>query len=148
MNSLTGNLSGALSELELVARLCPHFEKSQERDLQICRNIFKENLSKSSEKADVMYVSNALLPDYEDNFDGVAEVLSKVLSLNSQHQQSEKVLHMLREIKAKKDAGNEFFKEEKYCTVMVLYGEALQLDEFHLKVIEKVHFSRTMAIQS
>ena len=136
--NLTSSLGSVLTLRRARKEIC--------RSVEIfSRKIFQINCS---EKADVMYVSNALLPDYEDNFDGVAEVLSKVLSLNSQHQQSEKVLHMLREIKAKKDAGNEFFKEEKYCTVLVLYGEALQLDEFHLKVIEKVHFSRTMAIQS
>ena len=136
--NLTSSLGSVLTLRRARKEIC--------RSVEIfSRKIFQINCS---EKADVMYVSNALLPDYEDNFDGVAEVLSKVLSLNSQHQQSEKVLHMLREIKAKKDAGNEFFEEEEYCTVLVLYGEALQLDEFHLKVIAKFHFSRTMAIQS
>ena len=142
-----GELSGALAQLDIIAQICPMFEKNhcfraelraRKGDLETCRNILKENLYHCSEKHDVMYV-NALLLYYQDNFDGAAEVLRQILSLNSQHQQSEKVLHMLNEIKAKKDAGNKFFKEEKYCEALELYREALKVDEFQRRVNAKLH---------
>ena len=131
-----GNLSGALAQLDTIALICPQFEKNhsfraelraRKGDLQTCRNILKEHLHHCSDNPDVMYV-NALLLYYEENFDGAAEVL-----------QSEKVLHMLNEIRTKKDAGNKFFKEEKYSEALELYREALKVDNSQLRVNAKLH---------
>jgi len=150
-----GNISNALHHLDMIAAICPKFEKihllraellTKKGEFAKCKEILQQNFNDSSLMTDdieVLYIK-ALLFYYEDKYEDACLTFKAVLTLDPTHEGSKQCLDIAVNINRKKEDGNANFKEGKYEEALVLYTEALKIDKFNFTVNAKLLCNRAI----
>ncbi|XP_055713656.1 dnaJ homolog subfamily C member 7 [Phlebotomus papatasi] len=96
-----------------------------------------------STAADAVFVRGLCLY-YLDNLDKSVIHFQRTLSLDPDHQKAKVWRVKTRQLKEKKDHGNELFKAGKFREAHVAYSEALQIDEGNKEVNSKLYYNRAL----
>jgi len=95
--------------------------------------------------ADAIYVRGLCLY-YEDNIDKAFSHFQQVLRLAPDHGKAMDQYKRAKQLKKKKEDGNEAFKLCKFADAVKLYSEALEIDPFNKKTNAKLYFNRATAL--
>ncbi|KAF7287162.1 tetratricopeptide repeat protein 2 [Rhynchophorus ferrugineus] len=125
-----------LTKAECLAIL-GRFQESQE----IANDILQFNKA----SADAIYVRGLCLY-YEDNIDKAFSHFQQVLRLAPDHVKAMEQYKKAKQLKKKKEDGNEAFRLCKFQDAVKLYSEALQIDSFNRKTNAKLYFNRATAL--
>lgn len=96
-----------------------------------------------STAADAVFVRGLCLY-YLDNLDKSVIHFQRTLSLDPDHQKAKVWRVKTRQLKEKKDHGNELFKAGKFREAHAAYSEALQIDEGNKEVNSKLYYNRAL----
>jgi len=121
-----------LSRAECLAFL-GRYKEAQEVANDILRN--------DSTNIEAIYIRGLCLY-YEDNIDKAFTHFQQVLKLAPDHGKAKEAFKRARNLKTKKDEGNEAFKACKYDEALKLYTEALQVDPENKITNSKLYFNR------
>lgn len=104
---------------------------------EIANNIL--HLDKSN--ADAIYVRGICLY-YEDNLDSAFSHFQQVLRLAPDHKKAMDIYKRAKELKKKKEQGNDLYKNCKFQEAFQLYTEALAVDPLNKRANAKLFFNR------
>lgn len=83
---------------------------------------------------------------YEDNIDKAFTHFQQVLKLAPDHAKAKEAFKRARQLKSKKDEGNEAFKANKFEEALKLYSEALTVDADNKMTNAKLYFNRATVL--
>lgn len=112
------------------------YQESQE----IANDILHFNKS----SADAIYVRGLCLY-YEDNIEKAFHHFQQVLRLAPDHPKAMDQYKRAKQLKKKKEEGNEVYKLCKFADAVKLYTEALEIDALNKKTNAKLYFNRATA---
>lgn len=93
--------------------------------------------------ADAVYVRGLCLY-YSDNLDKGLVHFQRVLTLDPDHANARAMRIRAKQLKEKKESGNEQFAGGKYREALALYTEALAVDPLHREINAKLHYNRAL----
>ncbi|XP_044750122.1 dnaJ homolog subfamily C member 7 [Coccinella septempunctata] len=94
--------------------------------------------------ADAIYVRGICL-FYEDNIDSSVNYFQQVLRLAPDHAKAMELYKRAKQLKKKKEEGNEAYNAGKYAESIKLFSEALNIDPLNKMTNAKLHFNRATA---
>lgn len=95
--------------------------------------------------ADAIYVRGICL-FYEDNIDSSVNYFQQVLRLAPDHAKAMELYKRAKQLKKKKDEGNQAYNAGKYAEALDLFSEALKIDPLNIMTNAKLHFNRATAL--
>lgn len=95
--------------------------------------------------ADAIYVRGMCLY-YEDNIDSASNHFMQVLRLAPDHKKAMNIFKKAKQLKKKKDEGNEVFKSGKLQEAYKIYTEALSIDPLNKKINSKLYLNRAIVL--
>ena len=105
------------------------------------QEVANDILRNDSTNIEAIYIRGLCLY-YEDNIDKAFTHFQQVLKLAPDHGKAKEAFKRARNLKTKKDEGNEAFKACKYDEALKLYTEALQVDPENKITNSKLYFNR------
>ncbi|XP_050309250.1 dnaJ homolog subfamily C member 7 [Anthonomus grandis grandis] len=112
---------------------------------QESQEIANDILHVNKGSADAIYVRGLCLY-YEDNIDKAFSHFQQVLRLAPDHSKAMEQYKRAKQLKKKKEEGNEAFKFCKFADAVKLYTEALEIDPLNKKTNAKLYFNRATAL--
>lgn len=91
--------------------------------------------------ADAIYVRGLCL-FYQDNVEKAFSHFQQVLRLAPDHKKAMDIYKKAKQLKQKKEEGNEAFKAGRYQEAYNLYTEALKIDPLNIKTNAKLYFNK------
>lgn len=107
--------------------------------IDIAVNVMKVD----STNSDAIYI-RGLCFCYNDNLEKALSHFERVLILDPDHQKAKQMRIRAKNIKEKKDKGNELFKSGKYRDAHGIYSEALQIDDLNKDINSKLYYNRAL----
>ncbi|XP_045471520.1 dnaJ homolog subfamily C member 7 isoform X2 [Harmonia axyridis] len=95
--------------------------------------------------AEAIYVRGICL-FYEDNIDSAVNYFQQVLRLAPDHAKAMELYKRAKQLKKKKEEGNEAYNAGKYADALNLFSEALKIDPLNKMTNAKLHFNRATAL--
>lgn len=105
------------------------------------QEIVNEILQYDSGNADAIYVRGMCLY-YQDNAEAAFNHFQHVLRLAPDHQKAREIYKKAKQLKLKKEEGNEAFKRGNFQEAFTLYTEALAIDPLNKHTNAKLYFNR------
>ena len=105
------------------------------------QEVANELLRNDSTNIEAIYIRGLCLY-YEDNIDKAFSHFQQVLKLAPDHSKAKEAFKRARQLKTKKDEGNEAFKANRYEEAARLYSEALLVDPENKISNAKLYFNR------
>ena len=105
------------------------------------QEVANELLRNDSTNIEAIYIRGLCLY-YEDNIDKAFSHFQQVLKLAPDHSKAKEAFKRARQLKTKKDEGNEAFKANRYEEATRLYSEALLVDPENKISNAKLYFNR------
>ncbi|XP_053675830.1 dnaJ homolog subfamily C member 7 isoform X1 [Anopheles nili] len=96
-----------------------------------------------SNNADAIYVRGLTLY-YSDNLEKGLLHFERALMLDPDHKKAKAMRQKAKQLKEKKEAGNEMFKTGKYRQALTIYSEALELDSLNKDINSKLYYNRAL----
>lgn len=93
--------------------------------------------------ADAVYVRGLCLY-YSDNLDKGVVHFARALALDPDHKNARAMRVRAKQLKEKKETGNELFGAGKYREALVQYTEALAVDPLHRDINAKLYYNRAL----
>lgn len=93
--------------------------------------------------ADAIYVRGICL-FYQDNVDKAFNHFQQVLRLAPDHKKAMDIYKRSKQLKQKKEEGNEAFKAGRYQEAYNLYTDALKIDPLNIKTNAKLYFNKAI----
>ena len=105
------------------------------------QEVANDLLRTDSTNIEAIYIRGLCLY-YEDNIDKAFTHFQQVLKLAPDHSKAKEAFKRARQLKTKKDEGNEAFKANKFEEAARLYSEALLVDPDNKISNAKLYFNR------
>lgn len=96
-----------------------------------------------STNCDAIYVRGLSLY-YSDNLEKGILHFERSLQLDPDHKKAKLMRTKSRNLKEKKEQGNEFFKTGKYREALAIYTEALNIDPLNKEINSKLYYNRAL----
>jgi DnaJ family protein C protein 7 len=93
--------------------------------------------------ADAIYVRGLTLY-YMDNLEKSLQHFGQALALDPDHKKARQMRLRAKNIKEKKESGNELFKTGKYKEAFTVYTEALEIDQSNKEINSKLFYNRAL----
>ncbi|XP_035904865.1 dnaJ homolog subfamily C member 7 isoform X2 [Anopheles stephensi] len=129
-----GSLQLKLLKAECLAML-ERFEEAN--------NIAITIMQSHSTNADAIYIRGLKLY-YSDNLEKGLLHFERALKLDPEHKKAKAMRHRAKQLKEKKESGNELFKTGKYRDALATYTEALVLDPQNKDINSKLFYNRAL----
>ncbi|XP_052898822.1 dnaJ homolog subfamily C member 7 isoform X3 [Anopheles moucheti] len=129
-----GSLQNKLLKAECLAML--------ERFEEAC-NIAITIMQSHSTNADAIYVRGLTLY-YSDNLEKGLLHFERALMLDPDHKKAKAMRQKAKQLKEKKESGNELFKTGKYREALATYTAALELDPQNKDINSKLYYNRAL----
>lgn len=104
-------------------------------------DVTTETLQMDQNNADCIYVRGLCLY-YQDNVDRAFTYFQHVLKIAPDHRKAMDAYKRAKQLKVKKEEGNEAFKSGNFTQAYTLYSEALSIDPLNKVTNAKLHFNR------
>uniref|UniRef100_A0A8C4EKX3 DnaJ heat shock protein family (Hsp40) member C7 n=1 Tax=Dicentrarchus labrax TaxID=13489 RepID=A0A8C4EKX3_DICLA len=108
------------------------------------QSVASDILRMDSTNADALYVRGLCLY-YEDCIDKAVQFFVQALRMAPDHEKARLACRNAKALKAKKDEGNQAFKNNNYDAAYQLYTEALTIDPNNIKTNAKLYCNRATA---
>uniref|UniRef100_A0A182TWZ8 J domain-containing protein n=1 Tax=Anopheles melas TaxID=34690 RepID=A0A182TWZ8_9DIPT len=129
-----GSIQNKLLKAECLAML--------ERFEEAC-NIAISIMQTHSTNADAIYVRGLTLY-YSDNLEKGLLHFERALMLDPDHKKAKAMRQKAKQLKEKKESGNELWKSGKYRDALATYTEALELDPQNKDINSKLYYNRAL----
>lgn len=100
-------------------------------------------MQSNSTNADAIYVRGLTLY-YSDNLDKGLLHFERALQLDPDHKKAKAMRIKAKQLKERKEKGNEFFKSGKFKDAQMVYTEALALDPLNKDINSKLYYNRAL----
>lgn len=100
-------------------------------------------MQSNSTNADAIYVRGLTLY-YSDNLDKGLLHFERALQLDPDHKKAKVMRIKAKQLKERKEKGNELFKSGKFKDAQVVYTEALALDPLNKDINSKLYYNRAL----
>ncbi|KAK7793735.1 hypothetical protein R5R35_007885 [Gryllus longicercus] len=108
---------------------------------QEAQEVANDILHVDIQNAEAIYVRGMCLY-YQDHVDQAFQHFQRVLRLFPDHEKTKEIYKKAKNLKLKKEEGNEAFKAGRVQAAYTLYTEALQIDPHNLSTNAKLYFNR------
>ncbi|CAH1125479.1 unnamed protein product [Ceutorhynchus assimilis] len=135
------DISPACEKYKLMKAECLAFLGRYQESQEIANDILHFNKG----SADAIYVRGLCLY-CEDNIDKAFSHFQQVLRLAPDHAKAMEQYKRAKQLKKKKEEGNELFKVCKFQDAVKVYTEALEIDPLNKKTNAKLYFNRATAL--
>lgn len=126
-------------KLKLLKSEALAYQKKYDEALTIATDIQRSD----SFNADAYFVRGMILY-YQDNIDPAFQHFQQALRLSPDHQKAKELYKKVKQIKNKKEQGNEAYKANRLEEAYGLYTETLQIDPLNTFTNAKLYFNRAV----
>jgi len=134
-------IASASQKLKLSRAECLAFLGRYKEAQEVANDLLRND----STNIEAIYIRGLCLY-YEDNIDKAFTHFQQVLKLAPDHSKAKEAFKRARQLKTKKDEGNEAFKANKFEDASRLYSEALLVDSDNKISNSKLYFNRATVL--
>ncbi|XP_055600895.1 dnaJ homolog subfamily C member 7 isoform X2 [Uranotaenia lowii] len=132
-------IAPACVNYKLLKAECLAYLGRYEESGEIAISIMQSN----STNADAIYVRGLTLY-YSDNLEKGLLHFERALQLDPDHKKAKAMRIKAKQLKERKEKGNEMFKTGKYKEALTIYSEALELDPMNKDINSKLYYNRAL----
>lgn len=133
------HIATACQRLKLLKAECLALLGRYSESNDIALNMMKSDIT----NCDAIYVRGLILY-YQDSLDKAITHFERTLQLDPDHKKAKTMRTKAKNLKERKEQGNELFKSGKYREANTIYSEALQVDTLNTEVNSKLHYNRAL----